>query len=326
VGSETGASALCDVIRFDALFAPEALRVGTSATVDPNDVEFGVLEVLTLPFGSGELCGRDVALLVLADDAGGVPRTPDVTDPLVAETSYSIAGFGAVDASGAGVGARRRRDGFEVTCVGEACGDPQVHPDEWLGGAGVCIGDSGGPAIDAAGHVVGVISRGPPSCATATFGSTFAWSTFLIDGARHAADVGGYAAPMWAGGPSVEDKEGEPVEDGCAMAPGSRGGRHAGWLLAFVALALRRQNGGSSAPTSRVDEPAGEEQKNRARRDHSAASFTPASPSARTDASNCAAARRAGPVTLAPVSMRASSATRSVPSTRSMVLVVASSP
>ncbi len=60
-----------------------------------------------------------------------------------------------------------RLDGKIVTCLGGLCtgaiGD-SIKESEWLGQDGTCPGDSGGPAIDGMGRVMGVLSRGAQPC------------------------------------------------------------------------------------------------------------------------------------------------------------------
>jgi secreted trypsin-like serine protease len=56
-----------------------------------------------------------------------------------------------------GAGVRERRANVPVLAV-------TAH--EFEIGQGTCSGDSGGPALDTAGAVVGVVSRGNPDCSS----------------------------------------------------------------------------------------------------------------------------------------------------------------
>jgi hypothetical protein len=129
-------------------------------TLSPGDYH-GVAEVITLPLDLGSpdpllnsdgLCGRDQALLILAstiDAAEAIPLEPRLNTPPAAAELYSAAGYGATDDFGTDSGIRRRRDYLTVDCVGLACPVPFDIRTEWRGEAGTCVGDSGGPALDA---------------------------------------------------------------------------------------------------------------------------------------------------------------------------------
>ena len=59
-------------------------------------------------------------------------------------------------------------------------------------------GDSGGPALDAEGRVIGVASRGNANCDAALYGSVASWRALIVDTAMDAATSGGYSPPDWA--------------------------------------------------------------------------------------------------------------------------------
>src|SRR5205823_3996814 len=93
--------------------------------------------------------------------------------------SYHVVGFGAVDGAGDGAGLRRRSDEQPIACVGVGCGGAELAAGEWLGGAGSCHGDSGGPALDAGGRVIGIDSRGGAECTPAVFSGFDRWGPWL---------------------------------------------------------------------------------------------------------------------------------------------------
>ena len=100
-----------------------------------------------------------------AEPRGFAPLTPRLAASSARAETYSAVGFG-ITGDGADDGgyppAPRRAP---VTCVADGCGTRAItEGDEWRGDHGICSGDSGGPAIDEQGCVIGVTSRGPVGC------------------------------------------------------------------------------------------------------------------------------------------------------------------
>jgi MYXO-CTERM domain-containing protein len=157
-----------------------------------------------IPGNGVDVCTSDVALIILKEnvpDTVTKPLIPRVDTPLAKGDVYSAIGYGGTNDQGAGAGTRRRRDNLHVKCV-DGCGflGAASTGTDWVGEAGVCEGDSGGPALDENGLVVGITSRGLPGCASPIYGSVYKWGDFIKMGAVHAADLGGYEAPSWATG------------------------------------------------------------------------------------------------------------------------------
>jgi hypothetical protein len=111
------------------------------------------LDVLTPP--GDTLCDADVALVTLDQEVAGVEPL-DVHATGVAQGAHVTAvGFGRAE-DGAPAGTKLLREHVRVE---------GVSPKEFLVGEATCQGDSGGPAIDeSTGEIVGVVSRGGPSC------------------------------------------------------------------------------------------------------------------------------------------------------------------
>jgi len=216
----------CSQTTFGPLFPPDGFRVTT------GDVAFlatkYVGEVIGVPGDDAHLCGQDVALLVLLEAVPGdeaSPLVPRVDSPIAKGEVYSAVGFGAIDDMATAAGTRRRLDGLHVSCVGEACATTSIRPAEWIGDHGVCSGDSGGPALDVAGRVVGVTSRGAQDCGAPVYGSAFGWGDWIKEGALHAAEVGGYAAPPWANGQPTDPEYNYPVGGACVSPDECASGR-----------------------------------------------------------------------------------------------------
>lgn len=162
--------------------------------------------------GANDMCGFDVALIIL--EGSGIPATkakpfvPRIDESPRANETFSAVGFGITDPLGTVADVRMRVDDNLVSCDGMDCHatDPSVHASEWLGDADACSGDSGGPALDADGKVIGVVSRGPNDCASTIYGDVASWKGFVIDTALEAADRGGYNPPFWTNGSSTPPK------------------------------------------------------------------------------------------------------------------------
>jgi hypothetical protein len=176
---------------------------------------------------SNDTCGWDVALVILEDnvpEAQAVPTIPRVDRPAEAGESYVAIGYG-VNADGEQNEGRMLLGGLEVRCSAACDRRFQVEPSEFLGETGICSGDSGGPALDAQGKVIGVVSRGSDPCATPIYGSVAAWGGWIIETAFDAAASGGYPAPFWAWSGTSDlvpglRGSGEPCQAGGECLPG----------------------------------------------------------------------------------------------------------
>jgi hypothetical protein len=185
-----GQSGLGDTHPPSDVFATNDAQLGSSSDW------FRAAEV-HVPTEGDDTCGYDVALVVLSElvpnttATSAVPRIDrDVEQgELYDAVGYGIPGMGRF-------GARRMRTGLQVECEPGRCGIG-VRGGEFRGEAGVCEGDSGGPAFDAEGKVVGVVSRGADDCSTPVYSTVTAWRDLIVEVADHAALVGGYQPPFW---------------------------------------------------------------------------------------------------------------------------------
>jgi hypothetical protein len=149
--------------------------------------------------GLGEdTCGYDLALVILKQSVPAdisVPAVPRIDREVQPGELYTAVGYG-VNEAGKSTGSRMQLDGLSIACEPGTCGDG-VESTEFRGEKGICSGDSGGPALDADGKVVGVVSRGGPECSTPVYSTVTAWHDFIIDVAKEAATLGRYEAPFW---------------------------------------------------------------------------------------------------------------------------------
>jgi hypothetical protein len=121
------------------------------------------------------LCDADVAMIVL-----DVP-VPRVRPLVVARTGIARGDF----VRAVGFGRRGNASGAGQKLVREHVRVLSVGPFELTVGEATCQGDSGGPALDEdTGEIVGVVSRGGPSCTGSgvhnVYGRADAWSA-LVD-------------------------------------------------------------------------------------------------------------------------------------------------
>lgn len=124
-----------------------------------------VVEVLVPPNTTGaSMCGNDIALLRLASPLDGVTPLPlRLSKPPVPGEPLTVVGYGANGTDRTAIGTRHTRSGVTVESVGATMlGSWLLTTEtEWIVSEGPCGGDSGGPAIDKDGRIVGVMSRGP---------------------------------------------------------------------------------------------------------------------------------------------------------------------
>lgn len=171
-----------------------------------------------VPDAGVDTCGYDIAMLILTENVPADVSTPAIPridrDAAPGET-YTAVGYGATG-TGESSGSRMQLGGLNVACQPGSCGEG-VESTEFLGDRGICSGDSGGPALDRDGKVLGVVSRGGPECSEPIYGSVAAWRDFIVETAEEAAALGGYDAPFWvttgsSDPPSPEAGAGAPNE------------------------------------------------------------------------------------------------------------------
>lgn len=181
----------------------EQIRPGNILVTADSRMRYGDffnVNSVHVPQGSNDMCGNDIALLVLSEnipDSVAVPIIPKI-DILPREGEvYSAIGYGH-DGTGRRSGVRRRIDNRVVQCAGAQCpGYTSVQITEFLGSDGTCQGDSGGTALDEQGRVFGALSRGPSGCAGSVYSGVVEWADWIRDLGAQAAEYGGYTPHFW---------------------------------------------------------------------------------------------------------------------------------
>lgn len=251
--SGDGSSVECGTTGFRDADPASTMLVSVEANVGQEGLNPYRVADVWVPERNSDVCGKDIALLLLS--GSGIPASvaqpiePGLTAEVKPEAVFAAIGYGLQDPNdqrGETAGHRMGVDDAQVFCAGAACETGLVSADEWIAESPVCSGDSGGPALDQAGRVVGVTSRGDPECTIGIYSSVYAWRDFIIKGAVDAAAAGNYSLPTWAGGP-VTNPGGSGGSGGNAS--GGSGGIASGGIATGGQLGGGTDSGVAGVPT-----------------------------------------------------------------------------
>jgi Trypsin len=221
----------CSTTVFGAVYPVADLLVTTANVLSPQ-ADFAHVVQVVVPSGADQthVCGNDIALMIL-DRNIELPQyveptiNPPMTDHSVYATTVTAIGYGIstpLDEAGVTAGTRRIKENIPLYCIpndatfANCFSDPMasqvLSSDEFVSGdASTCEGDSGSGAYDQPSFdrgqwvAFGVLSRGAVSqdgktCVQPVYSRFDAWGPLLIQAATEAATMGGYSAPVWAGG------------------------------------------------------------------------------------------------------------------------------
>lgn len=194
---------VCGQSLFLPAYEPDAVGVTTEGFMW-SERRWNYAKEIRVPEGGKDACGFDVALVILRDNIDDeVPLVPRIDVPVQTGERYTAVGYGLKDERQPySSGTRRIRTGdLEVVCGTGQCSGGFGYGaafSEWQGNKGICSGDSGGPALDADGKVIGVVSRGAQGCTQPVYGSVTSHGEWIREVALEAAELGGYDAPFWA--------------------------------------------------------------------------------------------------------------------------------
>lgn len=216
-GSACDASGSAKPDHYGAPIAPIRVRVfPAERVIEGNEFvskeSYGVAKITGPDLEPGRaLCGNDIAMIELSDPLDEITPAPvRITRPVAVGEPITVVGYGN-DGKKEDAGRRRSRKDVKVEIVGQSASptDPKKTkslPSEWVSDHGGCGGDSGSPAFDQEGNLVGVMSRGAPrECVGMVYTSVdekAGFGQFIVDTVREVSTRTGDDLPTWAQTPS----------------------------------------------------------------------------------------------------------------------------
>lgn len=216
---------VCGSSPFSSPVAGSAVHA-TTAVSPTQSSSFYTGRSVSVPPDGNDTCGFDLALVTLATNVApdvARPAIPRIDLRAISGEAYVALGYG-IDDRGNHTAGRMRLEGLVVQCSADRCDGFDVAETEFMGQAGVCSGDSGGPALDGERRVIGVLSRGSDPCGTPVYGAVAGFRDWIMSTALSAAEAGGYDPPFWALSGSSDRPpgvEGDPCASGDDCGDGS---------------------------------------------------------------------------------------------------------
>ena len=207
----------CNQTTAEAAYRPSQVYITLEQRLTQSPSDYITVEEIVTPT-ERLLCNTDIALLKQSRRirTSEMPLLVPRVDQGVRENEqFTIIGYGGTDDGGNGAGQRRIRNNISVTCSEGRCPRYAARDREWGGGGGVCKGDSGGPAIDEQGRVIGVASRGGQNCSSSIYSSVAGWGDWIIDHTIRFTREENYEVPLWADGWPTEPEYNAPVGGFC---------------------------------------------------------------------------------------------------------------
>jgi MYXO-CTERM domain-containing protein len=201
----------------------DASNIGiTTDTRMTQDATFYQGEELYLPEGP-ELCGRDIALLKLAQPvpmSEAEPLAPRLGSKVSQGETLTARGYGIDVADNGDSGVRREIEGRVVECVGVNCRSDYVRSAEFVTDGGACQGDSGGGVYAGNDQVVGIASRANQDCTFGLYTGVVEWASWIRRNTQRAVSDENVAEPGWLDvGPDDDDDGISNEYDNCPMTP-----------------------------------------------------------------------------------------------------------
>lgn len=207
----------CGRTTFGSKYDARDIYVTTKTYMTQNTRDYINGAEVHVPPGGSDMCGYDIALIILNNKFNNVtPIIPRLDQGVRRAETYTAVGYGHTG-NGSGSGTRRFITGRQVQCGGTSpCsqyGLRDVTNSEFLGTDGTCQGDSGGAPLDSQGRVLGALSRGPDGCRASVYSSVASWGPWVRQVAVRAAQMGNYTAPAWASGAAEGDIDFDGIDD-----------------------------------------------------------------------------------------------------------------
>lgn len=206
----------CEVARFGQTFRPGSngvnkvggLNLPLPFYVNLDNAEFELAAQVYVPPAAQTVCDGDLALLVLEESlslADHAPIAPRLDEPVLSAEPYAAVGYGNTP-DVLQSGQRRIRSSLSVTCApGECPASVRRGAADFVGGEGVCVGDSGGPALAADGRVFAVASRSD-NCGPTVYVSLAPFRDWIRQVAVLAAEAGQFDDLDWFVEPEISEE------------------------------------------------------------------------------------------------------------------------